>query len=642
MRMRAFAGLFLLPFVLCACHDGGSAPAPQPPVAGRFVVTADTEVLTPDPVVPRFDLTALGDPGVDGAYRVTTPAGELFAFELVAWAEGAAGVAGVRLAHVADGGLPPQGGIESLARAGFVPSGSGLGVDGGWLVATGDGLARLTVSGIVTQPQVLAVAAAEGGVRLLEVAIGPRSAVNQIPGHEPDHPGVVSRTDLYSSDAACFGQPTLAISGDRTSVVVYEGDRSDPTRPGRYELRLQHDRATNAVTGGGVVEGGFDGGNWRDHECAALFNVLAVARSGFDGVLLRLSFDRGASFAQEVVLDTGALATRVVQLAIAADYTLALAWWRTAAGGELEFVVCEAAPMAFDGHGSPSWFRVGEPEVLHRRVAAGTPLTTGMAWSTGGDLVVGYGATEWRAWPVMSSVTEFRCAVRPHGGSFVDRSVDTEAVVARDPSVAVLGQGAGLRIVYAYEVSGGVRIAHSDDAGASFTLGDVVGGPGAWLPSVFARQRGAVVQVDVLYLAQEGAGNALRHSRWLDFPAGPREDLALTRAVLTPTPPHVRQLPGTVIGYDFGWRLTHVGWLGYDAVLDGDDLVVVYDEFTLDGAFACLAAPSVFRASTTGWFGPTTSNFRPATPPPLAPGMTEALPPPVAAHAHQLKLLRIE
>ncbi len=630
--------------LLGACSNGGDA---APTEASRLLVTAATVALAPETAAPLtpVDLRALGAPRVENHYRLTTPAGEPFSFELVSWTPRAAGGAAVSVAHVSDGGQAPAGGIESLAAAGIVPLGTGLESGNGWLTANGDGFVRLTLSGKIVRDQVLAVNAWTSAITLVEIAVGPRSEINQLPTQVPAHPGVISRETIYSSDAWGFGLPTIAVSGDRTSIVAYEGNRVHGMARDRYEMRMQHDRVTGAVTGGGTVETASDTGHWRDHEVAALFNVLCVARSEHDRVRVRFSFDRGATFAQDVELDAGLGPSRLVQVAMAADYTLAVAHWCSVGdGSRLELRLAEAGPVAFDQHGSPTWFQFGPTQVVSTVPADSVPLTTGIAWSDGGDLVIGHGTSRLEPGSTWTSRTRFRCAVRPYGGTLVDRFVDEEVVVGRDPSVAVLGQGPGLRIFYAYETANGVRLASSDDAGATFVLGPTVGAPGDHLPAVFAREANGVARVDVLYLAMRAEGTELHHSRWLDWSSGVREDLQLSAATLTPTPLQPgRPVPGGVTTpFDYGWRLQHVSWLGYDAVLDGEHIVAVFDEVTLDAAFVCLGAPVM--GSGTGLLGPTVSAgpFIRANPPPLAPGMTLPVPAIDPAHAHQLRLVRIQ
>jgi hypothetical protein len=67
---------------------------------------------------------------------------------------------------------------------------------------------------------------------------------------------------------------------------------------------------------------------------------------------------------------------------------------------------------------------------------------------------------------------------------------------------------------------------------------------------------------------------------------------------------------------------------------------VVYHEATQDavmpiGAPVAMGAPTGAQASAAG-------GFQAATPPPLAPGLTAALPAPNPAHRHQLKMLRLD
>src|SRR5690606_4710731 len=153
-----------------------------------------------------------------------------------------------------------------------------------------------------------------------------------------------------------------------------------------------------------------------------------------------------------------------------------------------------------------------------------------------------------------------------------DRLVDVEEIFGMDPTVAVLGSGDSMRIYYAYEVQQGLRLAHSDDGGRTFVRGEPFGQPGDHLPAVFAREAGGAVRLDVLYLASR-QGTELHHSRWLDGPGSPREDFALTRAHLETSAQPVQGMfwAGPTV------RLTQVSWLGFDAVLDGDSIVAVYD-----------------------------------------------------------------
>jgi hypothetical protein len=137
-------------------------------------------------------------------------------------------------------------------------------------------------------------------------------------------------------------------------------------------------------------------------------------------------------------------------------------------------------------------------------------------------------------------------------------------------------------------------------------------------------------------------GSELHSSRWLEYGKSKKEDYRLTTAVME----HTRDVPGG--GGNFwtgpistGYRLTQVAWMGYDAVLDGDEIVVVYDEETYDAAFMFLGPWSWLDTLGLPMPGLSQPNFAEASPPPLAPGMTEKVPAPDPAHRHQLRMLRL-
>jgi hypothetical protein len=629
-----------LALVSCSGSSGGeTAPAAN----ARLLVTAGTNVIgAGGEVAPVIDLTALAADRVEAHYRLTTPADTPLQFELVAWAPLQSTLAEVAVNHLRDGDSEvPVGDPVSLARVGLVPGGQGLASDGEWTRAAGSGFARLTIQGRVTQGQLLAVRSEGRGIATVEIAIGERSEINRAEGVEPE-PDVISRTTIYSSASWQFGRPTVAVSGDRTSVVVYEGDRARPDGEARFEQRLQHDAVSGAVTGGAEGLPVADPSYWRDHEIVALYNVLGVVRAEATGVRARLSFDRGASFAQDVQVLPGFTQSRVVQAAMATDYSLAIAAWREAAGGVLEFVLVEGRPQAFDAFGSPTWFAFQPAQVLFTSPEGASPLTTGIAWSQGGDLVVGYAYSTFGQNPTgpgWGSTTEFRCATRRYNEAIVDARVDLEQVFGIDPTVAVLGQGANLRIFYAYEVRDGLRLATSGD-GVAWQAGAPFGNAGDYLPTVFARTIGADVRVDVLYLANRGPGTELHRSSWASWPLSPRVDEALTRAEMTPSL-YSNPILGSPAG--FGMRVKQVGFVGYDAVLDGDRIVVAYDEIEQDGWSLCFNMLTMTMAPTTmtaGWTLPPT--FSHASPPPLAPGLTLPMPAPDASHMHQLKILRLQ
>src|SRR5690606_10464186 len=115
------------------------------------------------------------------------------------------------------------------------------------------------------------------GVRL---KIGNVSEINLAAGNtQGARPGATT-TDIYSSDAWQFGLPAIAVSGDRYSVVTYDGDPNSSYYVNRRRRWLQMDAATSTVTGGEAESHSLDSGFWRDQEIAALGNVLAVAYTG--------------------------------------------------------------------------------------------------------------------------------------------------------------------------------------------------------------------------------------------------------------------------------------------------------------------------------------------------------------------------
>lgn len=644
LRLLAIACLTLA----CAGCGSGSGGGRTADPAPRLLVTAGTTVLPPAVVAPPpADAQALAGARIAANYRLSTPADAPFQFELVTWGAGN-GFDFVSLRHLRDGDAPAATDGFSLARAGVQVAGQGLAGNGDTVFASGDGFCRLTLQGRITADQSFAVATDGEAVVVVVVEVGGESAINRLPATEPEPPSVLSRTTIHSSDSWQFGLPTVARSGDRTTIVCYEGDRQNVNTPSRYEQRLQHDALTGAVTGGAELLAASDSGYWRDHEVAALFNVLAVARSEAEGVRVRLSFDRGATFAQDVAVLPGFAPARLVQAAMAADYTLAVAAWRQQADGTgHEFVVVEGRPSAVDAFGSPLWYAFTPPEVLHTIDREVAPLTTGIAWSAGGDLVVGYAANWFE--PVRTggwrSTTEFRCATRLWGEPWRDAEVDREEMFGMDPTVAVHGQGEALRIFYAYEVRDGLRLATSDDGGFFWGIPTAFGQPGDHLPSVFVRD-GAVpgaLRVDVLSLAARAAGTELHRASWAEWGASDRRDEALTRASFVASA--FVPSSGLPAGLSLPFQLltTQVGWLGYDAVQVGDELVVAYDEVTMDSVRFGLALPIAFPNATTTAGGPVYGPiFSSATPPPLAPGLTVPMPSPDPAHMHQLKLLRLQ
>jgi hypothetical protein len=650
-RPRYVLALASLTALAAGCSSGSSRSSTSPtaqtsPVPSSanlaLTVTAGVEALDPaaqDTVSGGVDLARFGIAGAAGVFELTTPAGEPFSFHVLTREQGNAGAVKLSLAHVDDGGAVPTGGVVSLTGVGVIPEAPGAANTGDWLEVDGDGFARITLSGRIVRAQVFALRVeTRRGVEtvLIRVGLGARSQINLDLNTDQPATFVKERATLYSSDSWQFGLPTVATSGDRTSVVCYEGDQGDPYSSNRYEMRLQYDGTTGAVTGGGSNETSPDSGNWRDHEIAALFNVLALVHSGAQDVTLQLSFDRGATFAQTQTLGSGLAAyrQRLVQIAMAADYTLAATFWRTAADLSQELVLVEGRPSAFDAGGSPTAYAFDAPVTIHRQPTDVTPLIMGASYSAGGDLVVGYGFTKADAiqvGPGFRSTTTYRCAVRRFGQlTWTDTEVDEEIIESFDPSVALVGQGAALQVFYAYEASDGVRLKVSNDAGQTWGPALQIGDATAHQPTVRLRQQNGQLRVDVLYLRMRDLGTDLVVRHWDDYtPSNPGVDHALATG------------SSRDLATGDGIQVTRVNWLGYDATVDGDDLVIVYDEHTYTTGMICggpLGAPTAMGAAAA----PQAGGFTAATPPPLAPGMGQALPAPDPKHQHQLKLIRLD
>jgi hypothetical protein len=645
---------------MAACGGGGGGG--DPIQAAPLVVAAGMLPIDPAPVdnVSRIvDLGRLELTGVTQVYEMTTPEGEPFSFDLLTRGEGNEGQVRVSLAHAADDGVAPAGGPETLGFAGIVPTANGASGHEEWFDAFGDGFARITVSGAIETDQVLAIECEtpDGDVTaLIRVRIGPESPINVAPRGSTDYAGVLDLDTIYSSNSYQFGMPVCAISGDRTTIVTYEGDGSDPYRYDRYELRLQHDRTTDLVTGGASQESNPDYGNWRDHEVAALFNVLALVHCGSSEVTLRLSFDRGATLGQTATLARAGPdgATHLAAIEMAADYTLAVAFWQSHPGGA-ELLLVEGHASQFDGGGSPTRFAFDAPRVLYATDGDVSPVIMGVTWSSGGDLVIGYGFTtfEWNDTTFETTVTtQFRCAVRLFGGDFSDRLLEEDVTVARDPSVAVSGEGATMRIFYAYEGRDGVRMRTSDDAGATWSAPMLLDDPFSYLPTVIARTQDGALRVDLLFLTYAGVGTELHLRHWDDFGTTAAEDYRLTEATMEgdfndpgpsplPVPP-----PGGIGAMPFAPDevpvITQIAWFGYDATLDGDDIVVVLDEERSEPFAVMVLGDDIRGAAEDGAGAPAAGDFEAADPPPLAPGLTQPVPAPDPAHRHQLKLMRID
>jgi hypothetical protein len=92
-----------------------------------------------------------------------------------------------------------------------------------------------------------------------------------------------------------------------------------------------------------------------------------------------------------------------------------------------------------------------------------------------------------------------------------------------------------------------------------------------------------------------------------------------------------------------GPTITQIAWFGYDATLDGDDIVVVLDEERSEPFAILMLGDDIRDAAEGGTAAPTAGDgFTAAEPPPLAPGLEQPMPAPDPAHRHQLKLMLLD
>jgi hypothetical protein len=279
---------------------------------------------------------------------------------------------------------------------------------------------------------------------------------------------------------------------------------------------------------------------------------------------------------------------------------------------------------------------------VHNALDDVTPLLMHMAYSTAGDLVIGYGYTivvPGSGWTVTSS-SRFRCAVRQSGQTvFTDQELDREDfTMPCDPHVCVLGSGASMEVFFAYEKTDGIHLLHSANAGLNFTQAAFAPEPGAAMPSVHARMQGGLKRVDLIYCAQAAMGMEIHNVHWDDFGSSTPLLYRVTQCTVTASsaaPPS----PGMPAGFD----ITGVDWFGYDAVLHGDDVAIIVHERTYNcyeyfGMWGGPLGGGVTVAA--GGSGGSASQSPP--PPVLLPGMTGSVAAPNAAHRNQLKIITLD
>ena len=654
MRYLRWLPTLLTPFLLTGCPVNFEMfPPPTNPGPGTINTSdvtlaagmAELQPATSDTLTGNVNLGRLNVADLERVYELETPAGTDFSFTVVARAGGNSGLTRLSVAHAKANNMTPTNGVESIAAEGMQLESVGMANRGDWLDISGDGFARVTIRGRVSTEQVLLVQVprlndtVDIGVR---IRIGNPSIINIANGGTSGtRPGMNSQT-IYSSNSWQFGLPAIAVSGDRLSIASYDGDPAQTGYATRRRQWLQLNSQTGVVNGGHADCGSADTGFWRDQEIAAEGNVLAVAYTGNNQVRMDVSLDRGASFPIQQVINTGGWGQRLVQAAIASDYTLGCLYWRTTGSSSSptsQLMLCEATPTGFDANNTPIGYAWGGGQVIHSANRDVTPLLMHMTYSTGGDLVVGYGYTQIAptgGWTVTSSA-KFRCAVRKQGQTgVVDKEIDREDnVMPADPHVSVLGSGATMEIFYAYEKSDGVHLYYSADGGTTFNSAAFVPNGGANTPSVHARMQGGQKRVDLLYVAPAAWGNEIHNVHWDNFVLGGPSPSVFQVTQSTGIAGGAAPVPGM----PQGWTITSAAWFGYDAVIKGDDVVVVVHEITCDSYeyFWMQGVPILVGAATSG--GGSAATAPPAV---LLPGMTGTVAAPNAAHRNQLKVITLD
>lgn len=634
--------------LLASCGGGGGGPAGTLQQAA-LLLTAGTVPLAAAPIDAlsgTVDLERLGIDSVARVYELTTPPNEPFSLNALARLDGNRGDVTLCIAHCSDGGLTPLGGPETLAEAGVLPVSNRAEASGAWLEVTGDGYARFEVRGAIERDQVFAVSASTDAgeeVALVRIAVGPESIVNRI---GPDAPaadgfaGLLDAKTIYSSDADMFGLPVIASDGLFDNVVLYDENLADPDDWGTYEVRLRHDRLTGDVVGGGATlidDWGFlDDTSWRDHEIASQGSLVALVRALDATVTLRISFDGGITYEQteEFSAGEGDFGARLAQVAIGPDDRIGVAFWRSNEDYSCDLVLREYLVSARDDGDAPLHYSFHAERVVHRYgLDSAMPAILGMQYSGAGDLVIGHAVTRFilldEATDEWGAITETFCATRLLGQPFREALLEVEDVTGFDPSVALVGALNTLRVFVAYEASDGIRMRVSEDAGASFSEAMVAGGPGAHMPHLFARPEGGRLRLDLFYLVQTDLGTELRLRHWDDYGVLPPSDHRLAKPVFERIDPlgvaEVVEDPETIPDEEERELvLRGPGWLGYDASLAGQDIVLVLHE-TVD-AFS--------------WYAPDgTSTERPL---PFDVTSSSPVPPPDPRLFHQIRLLTID
>jgi hypothetical protein len=369
---------------------------------------------------------------------------------------------------------------------------------------------------------------------------------------------------------------------------------------------------------------GQDTTNWRDAEVSGLFNVIAIALSGEDGVKLSLSFDRGATFSSSLVLAAGKL-TRLPRITIAQDYSLGLLFWDSDGQSEQRLMLVEGKPTSFDANNSPQAYGFGAPQALVTRDAASVPLVCDVKYADNGDAFVAYGWTKVDGSMLVAtlSTTRIGCLRRSGGaGTFTGTTVEEMLdMVPNDPSLALLSQGSTHEVYIAYESPAGVTIRKSSDGGQTFPSAVRFGTRFGYSPRLFVRTVGGKTSVECVYVdsAARGLGAELFLFRSDgDLKNGVSYRLLEARAVTAPAG---------------GTLLECLGWFGFDATeLKGRLYVVAHTQRNSYASSAPIGMSMAPNAGTGAALAPTV----------LYPGMTQPVPPVQPDARNKLLLLELD
>ena len=468
-----------------APSPGPTQPQPPATTTNHLVLSSGSTQIAADKVVNDPSLAAdrakFGITAFDQSYTLTTPAGTQVALTLTAFDPSATGTVSVRydIAAAPGGTFGNGGGIAASPMLDFLgnlqPRAGNISIGSLWVETTGDGYAKVDFSGTISSSMILFVERQDSAGNLthavVSINVGAASAINPSSTPLSTYSGILSTTPILSSDNPIFGLPAMTGNGDRLTMVCYDSAAAGSVANGvpncfgdftRIERHLQLDPSTNTVTMGASPASGADTCNWRNLEIAGLYNVIAVAETGGDGLSLSFSFDRGGTFPQVLSFGSGRQ-TMLPRVYMGVDYTIGLVYWDSDQSSEQRLMLVEGKPDAYDVNNSPT----SVPRSLRRRCSstldatspsdAGTvALVPDIKDTTAGDLFVAYGfsSEDWTSnqegFNTASLKTHIGLKARLYGTTtLTDTTVDDMTqVVPEDPSLAARRHGrddSGLR-----------------------------------------------------------------------------------------------------------------------------------------------------------------------------------------------------